>query len=294
MPLQQFTGLYRTFAELAPTKQDIANFADAFGYLGSRLIKNPPDGADEQLDNVRQVVGEGLEDWKAHILVMKDAVEVWDLVTARDTRTLARLERGKRLFTVVPKHRKKEYAAVDPPRPRGTLVGSFQIDSDHRSGHAGRLIGLDKGLTSRILEQAKDFVTTEVNLHLSEHGVTPRLQSDFTEGEPRFCVTPRTLLGAMWLQFADAVGQQKQFRRCRECHTAFEILAGRAGARSDSQFCKPACKSAFHNAKRRKVRELRDQKHSLRKIAKQFDTDIPTVKKWLGETSQPRKRTRRS
>ena len=291
-PLEEFTGLYRQFAELAPKQEPVLAFADRCGHLGSDLVKNPEDWDDAGLDSRRQVIGERLSNWAEHIRVMKDAVEVWDLVATGDIKNLVRLEREQHLFTSVPEHRVQESTLVEQPHAEETLGDVQHRDDDPRSPYvAGHPVQFDAGSPSAIIATGRTFVTNEVNIHLLEQGVTPRLEVD-PSGGPRFYVVPRTLLGAMWLQFAESISQQKEYRRCRECSTPFEIST--AGARSDSKFCTAACKSTFHNSKRRKVRELRSKGHLLQKIAKQFDTDIPTLKKWLGEPSRPRKRTRRT
>ena len=133
----------------------------------------------------------------------------------------------------------------------------------------------------------------EVNAHLLEAGVTPGLVLD-PNAEPRFYVVPRTLLGAMWLQFAEAISQQKDYRRCRNCHTPFEISTGRTtGSRSDRTFCTVACKTEFHNQKRREARQLRAAGSSLREIAAQFETTVEAVQKWLGEPKAKKKPARK-
>ena len=291
-PLEEFTGLYRTFAELSPEKQPVLDFANKSGYLGTTATWHPSQFAPEVEDgSVDPVIGETLSEWTTHILTMRDAVEVWDLVTSKDRQGLLDIERKRHLFTAVPPHRSREMPLMELPHEEETLADLRHLHDDPRNhylpGH--RPLDPEHVFIGRILETAKSFLTREVNEHLVEQVVTPRLESDDRD-QARFYVVPRNLFGAMWLQFAEAIGQQKRYRRCQLCATQFEISRGR----SDRQFCTTACKTEFHNSKRRKVRELRSKGHPLPKIAKQFDTDIPTVKKWLGETSQPRKRTRRT
>ena len=280
-PLEEFTGLYRTFAALRPEKQSVLDFASKSGYLGTTATWHPSEFAPEVEDgSVDPVVGETLSKWTAHILTMRDAVEVWDLVTSDNRRGLLDVERKRHLFTAIPPHRNREMPLTELPQGEQTLADLRHLHDDPRNPYLPGYQPLDPEQISigHILETAKSFLTREVNEHLVEQVVTPRLESDDGD-QVRFYVVPRNLFGAMWLQFAEAIGQQKQYRRCQLCTTQFEISRGR----SDRQFCTTACKTEFHNSKRRRARDLRANGRHLRDIAKEFDVDVPTVKKWLGE-----------
>ena len=290
----EVSGLYRQFAELAPERQSVMSFAVQFGCVGTVLTKSPPDWAPEvENENARQVVGETLSSWAAHILVMKDAVTVWDLIAAGDHRSLNRLQRQRQLFTSVPGHRGREMPLLELPHEDETLADLRHIHDDPRSPYmpGGRVATFDGTTPGAAFESARSLLVREVNDHLSEQAVSPRLLS-ISGQDPQFYVVPRTLLGAMWLQFAEAISQQKQYRRCRECTTPFEISRGGKGSRSDKQFCTAACKTEYHNSKRRNARDLRAEGGKLREIAKHFETDVPTIRKWLGEDTSPKKRKR--
>ena len=287
-PMRESTGLYLEFAELAPKKQPILDFANRFGLLGTELIRRPDPMSDqESRDGVHQVIGEDLEAWKNHILVMKDVVEVWDLVARRDTERLIEVQRARQLFTdPFSSHRELERALV------GVMLSEYETYEYFQNPEAFEpLPAFDETSRTAILRAAKSYVMNEVNEHLLEAVVTPRLVLD-SQAEPRFFIVPRTLLGAMWLQFAEAISHQKEYRRCRNCHAPFEISAGRTGSRSDSTFCAVACKTEFHNQKRRDARRLRSEGKSLREIAARYKTTIPAVKKWVGE-SETKKKTGR-
>ncbi len=87
-----------------------------------------------------------------------------------------------------------------------------------------------------------------------------------------------SLVGALWLQAALAGG--KEYRTCPVCNTPIEI-SRTGGARADTVFCSDKCKSKDYRQRRATARSLQDKGVSLRKIAKQIDTDIETVKNWL-------------
>ncbi len=59
---------------------------------------------------------------------------------------------------------------------------------------------------------------------------------------------PADLLGALWLQFAYAVGQAREYRACRQCGRHFPISvapgAQQRRVRADKLYCGPKCQQA--------------------------------------------------
>ena len=279
-PLRDDTGLFRTFASTAPTKKGVLGFANEYGLLETRQYLNPDprEVADVGPD---QVVGERLSHWIPHILVMKDAVEVWDLATRKDVDGLRRIERSRKLFTEPPSHRLTEPAAVEPQHDAYTGDG-FEFRYDYyRAGPSGSL-----------LKDAWALVMDVVQQHLVETGPEMTMGGDGARGTARLHVTPTSLLGAMWLQFAEAISEQKDYARCKLCGKPFEVSTAQTGFRTNRRFCSDVCKNQFHYQKRLDARQLRANGTSLREIAAQFETTIPAVKKWLREPIAKKKTAR--
>ena len=83
-PLEERTGLFREFAALEPSEQQVLSFANRFGLLGA--------GSDRELDSRYgrvSVYGELLELWKEEIEAFKLALEAWDVVAAGSRQALA-------------------------------------------------------------------------------------------------------------------------------------------------------------------------------------------------------------
>lgn len=72
-----------------------------------------------------------------------------------------------------------------------------------------------------------------------------------SEGEPNqadfnLVVMPMHLLGALWLQLADAVERGARYRPCAVCGSEFEIKDGRSKGR---RYCSGACKKRGQRAR---------------------------------------------
>ena len=284
-PLVDATGLFRTFAAVKPTKNGVLAFASEYGLLGIPPYLDPdPREVPDSLAG-EQVVGEWLSAWIAHILVIKDAVEVevWDLVAKKDERGLKKLQRSRKLFTEPTAHRGAEPAAVEP-----------QHDADTSDGFAYRRDYFQPPKSASLLEEAWGFVMDAINQHLVKTGVEMTMRWDRDERNARFYVAPTSLLAAMWVQFTEAVSEQKTYERCRQCGTPFEVSTAQTGARTNRRFCSDEHKNQFHYEKRTRARRLRDQGATLKEIADEYETTVAAVKKWLATgrkpTGKPRKR----
>ena len=85
-PLEERTGLFRTFAELQPTERQVCEFADRFGML--------LEGDNLQLDSSHGPVSihaEQLQTWKENIIQLRRMVKLWDLVRSGDRKALVKL-----------------------------------------------------------------------------------------------------------------------------------------------------------------------------------------------------------
>jgi hypothetical protein len=96
---------------------------------------------------------------------------------------------------------------------------------------------------------------------------------------------PLSLEGLVWWQLAQAMQGQTDYQLCAQCQKPIRVGAGR-GARTDTRFCSTKCKQRYHEDRGKEARRLRAAGTSLHEIAKQLDTKLKTVKRWL----TPRKR----
>ena len=67
------------------------------------------------------------------------------------------------------------------------------------------------------------------------------------DGRPAVRYRPRSLLGAMWLEFAQTLGENINVGECQFCGEWFGIQ------RSGARFCGDKCRISFHNDKKRRA-----------------------------------------
>jgi hypothetical protein len=104
----------------------------------------------------------------------------------------------------------------------------------------------------------------------------PRFVRDPRTGKLALQVVPENLLGAMWLQLAEAIGGGKQFRQCDRCGAWFEV-----SGRVDRKLCSDACRSAAYRARQERARQLAAEGKGLSAIARELGSDVKTVRRWV-------------
>ncbi|MBL8294953.1 MAG: hypothetical protein JNN08_24120 [Bryobacterales bacterium] len=162
---------------------------------------------------------------------MLEAVELWDEILTRDSRAL----------------RKK----ITWGEAGVCYAAHGRISVIARVGT--REYGLFR--TGEVIAPARIFLQERINSKLAALGVDVRLIRSHPSPESPFALyqVPRSLLGAIWLQFAGGVCGGRKYRRCdaEDCGNWFEVAGGRdRSARSDKRFCSPACKVRIHYRKR--------------------------------------------
>lgn len=114
-------------------------------------------------------------------------------------------------------------------------------------------------------------------------GCQGRVESRFVyDGRDRraeWITTPLDLLGAMWLQFADAVAAGKQVRQCPVCSDWFAVAPKHA--RADKLHCSLACRQKAYRERKQRAVELYGQNGSVEKTAAQLGWDAGAVREWV-------------
>jgi hypothetical protein len=106
------------------------------------------------------------------------------------------------------------------------------------------------------------------------------------EDEPMsLCPVPQNLIGGIWLQFAQAVAENKDYGRCKECGAWFEVSP--QGARKSRMYCSDTCKIAAYRDRIEQALRLHEDGWSYRKIAKELGTTEEQAERWV---SSARKR----
>jgi hypothetical protein len=296
-PFTSATGLFRTFAALPIDDRDaILRFANEYGRLGIRDSETRPSEATEMITECQPGFSKGegdesLADWARAIRAMRIAVEAWDLITAGDRDALSRYvewsDKTKSWHDstrILRWDRSESKWYIDVPR--GEFEGSRRRSdvpprSDEDLSEINPVLNhLPRG---DILVAAKLFVQKWVNLFL-EKKVNPQLLYDMKDGILYLHIFPDTLLSAMWLQFAQAIDGNHQFRACKECGTWFEISGSDAGFRVNRLFCSDACKSRDYRRRKDRALQLKTEGKTIAAIAKELDTEADTIKKWVAKT----------
>jgi hypothetical protein len=249
------SGLFREFADLQPSKEGILAFANKYGALGVSTFFTTGSGPQEAQMLGR--LGETQARWAAEIARMKEAVTLLDLVRARDEAGLARLlhwreARVDGLFPVWP-----ESWAYEAP------------------GHSVPLVGY---VPSNIFAPAVGLVMAWANEKLQ--GRTTLQLADDGEGRPVLRVGLSILLTALWVQLAQDVVQPAEYRRCKTCGRWFAVPADRRKA--EQVFCQDACKSKDFRQRKARAQQLAAEGKTAKTIAQEVETDLATVKKWVG------------
>jgi hypothetical protein len=234
--------LFRTFADVEPSPDGVLGFAREYGSLGPPVSTMSKSAAGAFVPDGELLWG-AKRSWEHHIGTMRVAVRILDALTDRNTRALR---------DFVAKH--EDLLKLFP-----LTAGAHHDD---------------------IRQQATHILTIFVQHEVSET-VGPQLIHEPAMDRVRLVFAPRGLIGALWLQMAFALTEQKQYPQCKFCGRPFEVAKGPTGFRKSRDFCEgSACKSADY--RRRKGEAIRLLRRGIKPavVAQRTDTNVLTIKKW--------------
>jgi hypothetical protein len=232
------SGLFRNFAYLEPTPDEVIEFANEHGEL-----------FDAQ---------ETFAEWEFEVRTMRFLLEVWDAVSA-----------GGRSATIktnfVPSKRPGE---IDFPFAKDVL-GYSPLGRHGDVGHGLSISGSP-------LQVARYYVIEAINVRLEALGT--RLMVGLSEPH-NLTTSPKSLLCALWTQFAIALSENKSFRECEVCGTAFELDPDIN--RTSRYYCDNACRVKAYRQRKEKAKQLHKRGLTIQQIAEELESKSVTVKKWL-------------
>jgi hypothetical protein len=281
-PFEQHTGLFRYFAQLSDTREAMLGFANEFGSLGIPRELGPPE---ERTGDVQATSGETWKDWVLSITKMRRAVEIWDLVVAANRSGLAKFIHWQDEVRD-DAHQVTKFACwiydTHAHLPRGvSQPARHAVPFPGRRSEVIEPFG-DLFKPGDILTPAAFLVQRWINDHL-EGRVSPRLVFNTDLGKRVVQIVPKNLLAGMWLQFARAVEDNTQFRSCRECCRWFAQSHKQADRRTvRREFCSDPCKSKNYRRRKEATLRLKAEGKSVNVIASTLETDVETIKKWVG------------
>jgi hypothetical protein len=226
-------GLFLRFTNTDPTQEGILAFASEFGLLGtgvrSMIFVPKPDDDKHKV----MVPAESISDWNREIFAMRHALRLWQLVQANDIAQLSRyiqwqiptgvcynshpdLPRGS--HPDAPAHTIFRWIATEDVNPE--LLSVFQ----HGDPVKPAMYQIQQMINQSLLER-----------------ISPRMLWGADGTRLGLHMVPSGLIGALWLQFAQAITGNKNYRRCGRCENFFEVSP--STARTNRRFCSDACKS---------------------------------------------------
>src|SRR5262249_42108217 len=127
------------------------------------------------------------------------------------------------------------------------------------------------------------FVLRIVNDHLSR-ATQPALLWDQKHRKVIQRNYPRSLFGAVHLQFSAAILSGRETQVCPVCGRYFEVTA--LASRNDRLTCSNRCRVRAYRDRQQKARDLHAKNWSLQRIAKELGSEISTIKKWLAQSKE--------
>jgi hypothetical protein len=85
----------------------------------------------------------------------------------------------------------------------------------------------------------------------------------------------------MWLQFSQAVSENKRFRQCQQCFSWIEILP--PITRSSRLYCSDVCRIRAQRTGVLRAREMHGGRKSIKEIATELGSDVDTVRRWISD-----------
>lgn len=274
-PVDDHTGLFRTFADAKPDRENILLFADRHGRLTVADLAEAPAGVSSGRQSEAR---ERLSLWIGAIKRMKFAVALWlecrdaDDAQKRDKDSEA-LDRIQRLVEDNWEDlRSASRTAKTHPRFPPAPLELLEPMSSARTPRQSASDRLEAQKTAGI-----EVVKRIINDQLAGH-VTPALSTD-KKPQTYWELLPADLLAALWLQFAMAVEDQKNYRRCDSCGDWFE--APKDPTRTNQRFCSVTCRNRGHRGKKQKAIELWKQGLHDKAIARAIMVPVETLGRWL-------------
>ena len=218
-PLQEHPNLFQTLARLEPTQKAILSFANTYGVLGGRSmdIEVPREGG-----RVEQRTGEPLDYWQDEILDLRFLYNVWIALNKQDIESLSSL--GELIGNVF--WRRDEYMPW-----YSSTDSTDSLPRVHKPSERVTWIEMSKG--------AREHLCQEVSRRL-EKWVSPKLQASEDATADLLLFAPSNLIGAIWLQFAQAINGAKNWKQCPGCNMFFEVA--KWATRSDRKTCSVKCR----------------------------------------------------
>lgn len=277
---------FLTFAHIDPqSDDDIAQFASSHGLLGGGPRIGIATSRETSVDGPG-IKGELRSYWRGHIREMKEAVDLWDDIQAKDETALKNRIQW-RSPTLITYEGEERVAPLSGMRFHNSTI--IALNTAERRHHPELIERLRPG---DLLTPARIHLIQTINEKLRpyvEFGL--RLADDF-----KHVVTinqPVCLVGALWFQIAMAVQDFASFRTCDNCGKWLRVLPG--GYRINRRTCNDRCRVQFYDRRKAAARKLYAAGTSVEEIAKRLDyQDRKQIEIWIKPAASKQKEQARA
>jgi hypothetical protein len=275
-PLSAETALYRELATTPPTLEGILQFVQRYGRLGGGMVE------EEYLDGSPRhpLQFERFENYWSRIVNLAEAVRIWDLVRQGDKKELSKSikwEEDGRVYYLSP---------LDLPEKLGIqeILGEPWLaqllclqPQNILTNEIMSPRGVPKG---DVITPARIWVMAHVNRVLVKE-VAPRLVWDGCKKRVAFQELPSSLLGAIYLQFAQAIHGVTSPQRCLVCSKWFDHARGKS--RSDRLTCSHVCRTKAYRQRQQEARRLYAEGIKINAIAQKLGSTSERVRSWVSQ-----------
>ena len=199
-PLIENRFLHRDFALIKHEVNSVLEFSKVYGLLGIDEWFQ-----DVSVSNNHQSYGERLSTWFEAASEIRKTIDLWDKSQKEDEKGLA-----ERLQW----HEKNDEFVLMNIYQRPEAIGpdsKIVIHSDKDAVLAKKVKQIS------ISEQAQFVVGEEINKHLYKH-TSAMIHQDLTNQKtPSIKMTPKNLLGWLWVQLANEVTRDSVYLECLNC-----------------------------------------------------------------------------
>jgi hypothetical protein len=318
-------NLFLSFAETKDTQESVKQFADNYGLLGlttggavTVALPSSASGPSETAArgtgrNPGVVLGKGelFFVWCQQIQQVREAVVLWsDLQKAvwGDPTALSRHVRWCKDLVYYDTHPElvlPPLMGIPPSRAPERLLEAGDRKDEPRTV----AIIASRWRNSEWLKYfsmgdcvmpAKYYLQRIVNENLKGKA-SPQLLWNVRRDRPRdlaLFFVPGNLLGLIWLQLAEAINGNRQYRHCAGCKTWIVISRETVGSRSSRFTCSDACRMKVYYGRKLEARRLQQQGLGVAEIAQRIKAERRSVRQWItaggaksagGKTVTPRK-----
>jgi hypothetical protein len=266
------TGLYRNFADTPATREGILDFANRYGWLGVGVNIDEP--VPDEPNSYNLANGEPEETWYREIATMRHLIGLWENAGGSGHHT-----NKSWLSEFI--HWKGPDKNGEDRHPFREVV--YRAPAFGFAKHRPLMI-FDERRDSERFSKSGDLVlparyalVMRVDSKVAQYRCAPRLILEDPAKPPKLRLVPENLIGALWVQFQQAITGNRRYEQCQQCNGWFEIAA----KREETKFCSNACRFRAYRERQKEARALHSRGLAPSVIAARLQCKADAVKRWI-------------